>query len=68
MQGQTCSKCSGEMDTGKISGEQSLMYISDCQIERFKIGTLVNQAKACLTCGYVELYLDAAVLRGKIKN
>ena len=68
MQGQNCSKCGGEVDTGRVSGEQSLIYISNRQTEFFKIGTLIQQATACLTCGYVELYLDAEILRKKIQK
>ena len=67
MQNQKCPKCGGEMDAGKVVAE-SLMYYSDHQKKRFKLGILVDKATACLTCGYIELYLNAETLNKKIQD
>lgn len=66
MQSQNCPKCGGEMDMGKIS--ESLIYTSNCQTGLFKVGTLVDRTYACLTCGYVELYLNPEILKQKIQK
>lgn len=67
MQNQKCPKCGGEMDAGKIQTE-SFFYFSDWQIKRFKLGVPLEKAYACLTCGYLELYLHAKLLKKKIQD
>ncbi|WP_143467554.1 PF20097 family protein [Leptolyngbya ohadii] len=67
MQNQKCPKCGGEMDAGKVQAD-SLMYYSDWQKKTFKLGILVDKACACLTCGYIEMYLNPEVLRKKIQD
>ncbi|HEY9598910.1 MAG TPA: hypothetical protein V6D33_14690 [Cyanophyceae cyanobacterium] len=67
MSSQNCPKCGGELDTGRITNEY-LLYISNRQTPPAKYGTPINQARACLTCGYVELYLDAEVLNNRIQK
>ena len=63
-----CLKCAGQMDEGKLQG--SLHYVSDNASANFwSLGSeiRVSRARVCLSCGYVELYLDAAVLNRKIE-
>lgn len=67
MQNQKCPKCGGEMDAGKVQAD-GLMYYSDWQKKTFKLGILVDRAHACLTCGYIDLYLNPEALRKKIKE
>ncbi|MBD2459571.1 hypothetical protein H6G89_00815 [Oscillatoria sp. FACHB-1407] len=66
MQEQNCPKCDGEMDTGKL-GIENVMYFSNWQKNFFKAGTLIDKARACTNCGFVELYLDPEVLKQKIQ-
>jgi len=68
MQDQKCPKCGGEMDSGRAQAENSLIYYSDWQKKTFKIGILVDKACACLTCGYIEFYLNAEVLKKRIQD
>jgi hypothetical protein len=55
------------MDAGKVVAE-GLMYYSDHQKRRFKIGVLVDKAWACLGCGYIDLYLNTEALKQKIQD
>ena len=59
-----CPKCAGEMDEGSTSA--SVAYISNHQTGVFKVPTSVHRARVCLTCGYVELYLDVEALKKKL--
>jgi predicted nucleic-acid-binding Zn-ribbon protein len=61
-----CPKCGGEMDQGTVSVTESPKYVSNRQKGILKVVTPVNRAQVCLACGYVELYLDAEVLKKKI--
>lgn len=67
MQNPKCSRCGGEVDSGKVHAE-GLMYYSDWQKKFFTFGILVNRASACLTCGHIELYLNPEILRKKIAD
>jgi|HigsolmetaAR202D_1030399.scaffolds.fasta_scaffold15018_2 predicted nucleic-acid-binding Zn-ribbon protein len=56
----SCPKCGGPMDEGQL--ESSIFYTSD-KDKRPSLWSLdpkvhLHRARACLTCGYVELYLD----------
>jgi predicted nucleic-acid-binding Zn-ribbon protein len=61
-----CPKCAGEMDEGTISTSEGVKYISNRQTGVFKVVTPVHRARVCLTCGYVELYLDVEALKKKL--
>jgi hypothetical protein len=54
------------MDAGRVSASQDLYYLSNRQTGTFRTTTSVRQARACLSCGYVELYLDPAELLKKL--
>ena len=63
-----CPKCGGEMDEGKIIGE-GLSYVSGHSSAKFfslPIMESPKRARACLTCGYVEFYVNAQALTQKI--
>ena len=61
-----CPKCGGRLDEGRASATSgSLVYRSDRQPSSAKT-TNVHAARACLDCGYVELYLPAEELRAKV--
>jgi hypothetical protein len=56
------------MDMGSLGG--FVQYLSDNAQARFwSLGpeVRVSRARACLSCGYVELYLDPEVLRSKLE-
>lgn len=57
-----CPKCNREMDEGRVSAGEELRYVSNRQKGVLRATTPVRQTRACLTCGYIELYLDAAEL------
>ncbi len=55
----SCPKCGGEMDEGKLW--DNIPYFSNNSPTGFlsNAGSVsVVRAKACLTCGYLELYVD----------
>ncbi len=61
-----CPKCNGEMDEGRASAGDEIRYVSNRQTGMLRTATLVRRARVCLTCGYVELYLDPVELKKKI--
>lgn len=62
-----CPKCNGEMDEGRVSADQELRYLSNRQKGMLRSPTLIHRARACLTCGYIELYVDVAELKKKLQ-
>ena len=67
MEHDNCPKCNGEMDEGQIS--EVLSYFSNNQTGMIRSSTQVNRARVCLTCGYLELYLqDVDKLKQKIQK
>ncbi|MDL1896605.1 hypothetical protein FBQ82_10045 [Anaerolineae bacterium CFX7] len=61
-----CPKCNGEMDEGRATADDDLRYVSNRQTGMMRALTPIRRARACLNCGYVELYLDVAELKKKI--
>ena len=61
-----CPKCGGQMDEGRVPTPQKFLigYKSDNQ-KHFSMETNVQKAKACLNCGYLELYIDPDDLKSK---
>ncbi|MCA9873214.1 MAG: hypothetical protein H6659_16230 [Ardenticatenaceae bacterium] len=55
------------MDEGQARSEEELRYLSNRQTGMIRTTTPIRKARACLTCGYVELYLDPAELNKKLK-
>jgi len=55
------------MDEGQAKSAEDLYYLSNRQTGMIRKPTPIRQARACLTCGYVELYLDPAELNKKLK-
>ena len=64
----TCPKCSGAMDDGVSSCSQGyFLYKSDRQGPKGAT-TPIGRARACLHCGYVEMYLDPAKLEKNLQG
>lgn len=61
-----CPKCNGEMESGQVSAGEELRFVSSRQTGMVRSPTSIRKARACLNCGYVELYLDALELKKKI--
>lgn len=64
-----CPKCGGEMDEGKLLSAGSWSYISGHSSAKFFSMPIMEdpkRARACLTCGYLELYINPEDLAKKI--
>lgn len=61
-----CPKCNETMDVGRPSFGNPIGYISQKQTGMIRKPTTIQQARACLNCGYVELYLDPRELKQNI--
>ena len=63
-----CPKCNETMDEGRLSltGSDYLAYLSNKQTGMIRKATMIQQARACLNCGYVEMYLDPKELKSRI--
>lgn len=62
----TCPKCGNEMDEGRINASDGIQFASNRQTGMLKVMTSARWARACLTCGYIELFLDPRELRQRI--
>lgn len=62
-----CPRCGGDMDAGRIpiGLKWFLGYKSNTQ-KYLSLEVNLEKARACLGCGYIELYLDPAKLRAKL--
>lgn len=63
-----CTKCGGEMDEGKIKDDK-LWYTSLKSSMGFFSNTSsvkIHHVRACLSCGYLEMYLNPLELAKKI--
>lgn len=64
-----CPRCGGEMDDGRIPmGLKWLCGYKSNSQKHFSFEVNFEKARACLSCGYVELYLDPEKLRGKLTS
>lgn len=54
------------MDEGLLSTSDQPGYVSRKQTGMLRTVTKIQQARACLNCGYVEMYLDPKELRQRI--
>ena len=61
-----CPKCNEPMDEGTISVSNQMGYVSKKQTGMLRTVTQIKQARACLSCGYVEMYLDPQELTKRI--
>jgi hypothetical protein len=66
MAGESCPHCKGEMDDGHMSVGDTLGYVSGQQQGLLKVTTRVRRARACLECGFIEMYLDPTELRSRL--
>ncbi len=64
-----CPKCSGEMDVGRMPIPHKYLfgYKSERQ-KHFAFEDNVQKAKACLNCGYLELYIDPEEVKERLKS
>ena len=62
----TCPKFGNPMDEGTVNASDGVQYASNRQTGMLKIMTPARWARACLTCGYIELYLDPRELQQRI--
>ena len=68
MSDDVCPKCSGPFDDGGASCSKGyFIYKSDRQDARTAT-TPIGKARACLQCGYVELFLDSAKLQENLQG
>ena len=66
---EACSKCGGKMDEGRVpKGLNWFSGYKSTSQKHFSFEINFERAKACLDCGYVELYLDPEKLRGKLES
>jgi hypothetical protein len=64
--GNVCAKCGGEMDEGTVGASAIHLWYKpdtvDAQHQSFRLTTRttinVTSARACLSCGYLELYIE----------
>ena len=62
-----CPRCNEPMDEGRLSLSGSPAgYVSDKQTGMLRRATVIQAARACPNCGYVELYLDPKELNKNI--
>ena len=62
-----CPRCSELMDEGHMSFSGSNAgYVSKKQTGMIRKAAVIQQARACLNCGYVEMYLDPNELKKNI--
>ena len=63
----TCPTCGGEMDEGRVPKVLNWFsgYKSNLQ-KHFSFEVNPERAKAFLSCGYVEFYLDPEKLRANL--
>jgi len=66
MADQECPRCHGEMDDGRMSSGDTLGYVSARQEGILRVTTRVKRARACLQCGFIEMYLDPGELKSRL--
>lgn len=55
------------MDEGRLSVSDGIIgYVSQKQKGMARQVTVIEQARACPNCGYVELYLDPKTLKQRL--
>ena len=62
-----CPRCNEPMDEGHVSFSSSAAgYVSKKQTGMVRRAAAIKGARACPSCGYVELYLDPNELKKNI--
>ena len=66
--GAACPKCGGEMDEGRIPIALKFLFGYRSAAQRhFSWECNIQKARACLGCGYLELFLDPEEIKSKMK-
>ena len=64
----SCPKCNGEMIDGRIPSPMKYFFgFKSFDQKQFSFETNIHKAKACIVCGYIDLYLDPDELNSKRK-
>lgn len=67
MEEHRCPRCNEPMDEGHVSFSGSAAgYVSKKQTGMVRRAATIKAARACLNCGYVEMYLDPNELKKNI--
>jgi predicted nucleic-acid-binding Zn-ribbon protein len=68
MESHPCPKCKHELDEGHISmtGQEFIGYVSNRQTGMLRQMTRLQAARACPSCGYVEMYLNPEELKKRL--
>jgi predicted nucleic-acid-binding Zn-ribbon protein len=67
MESNLCPKCNQPMDEGYLSASDATFgYVSQKQRGMVRRPTNIERARACPSCGYVELYLDPKTLKPRL--
>jgi len=67
MESYRCPRCNEQMDEGHVSFSGSAAgYVSNQQTGMLRKAATIRLARACLNCGYVELFLDPNELKKNI--
>lgn len=66
METHPCPKCNETMDEGSLTASDQIGYVSKKQTGMLRTVTKISRARACLNCGYVEMYLDPKELKSRI--
>lgn len=61
-----CPKCNEPMDEGRLSAGNPIGYVSQKQTGMIRRPATIQLARACVNCGYVELYVDPNELKKNI--
>jgi len=64
-----CPKCSGKMDEGRVPVPLKFLFgYKSTEQKHFSFECNIQKAKACLDCGYLELFVDPEELKSKKKS
>jgi hypothetical protein len=67
MEAYNCPRCNEPMDEGHVSFSGSNAgYVSKKQTGMIRRAAVIKQARACPSCGYVEMVLDPNELKKNI--
>jgi predicted nucleic-acid-binding Zn-ribbon protein len=62
-----CPKCGGEMEEGRIANK-FLFGFKSARQKHWSFEANVEKARACLDCGYIEMYVDPQEVKKKLAD